>query len=434
MVSRRFDWCVVPAPLLSRLARELGLSGVPETALRTAYGLGPRQDFVRDAWPTLRDVWLARHTPSRKRVVAELRAKPLGDLTLSVRNRAQQLTYLASCRNTSALREIVLAAFTDYGRPPVVEPRPGAGEPDPSELSAQPEGDLDHDVEQAWASYTEWLGDALTDCRGDQLWVGIPAVHLGSAEDPKLLTVALGITRRPDSTIVATVEASVSFGSITLGYAGHDDVLTGLGWTRTSAGFRLRGPASGSEHLAGVLTRTIRSFGAIHPAFLQRTGVWPGDDEAEADSDEESEGYVADAADRVTVYEITSAEHLRELVSDALVPMLGHAPVEDDDGDLCIDLGGAVCYLRVGQDGAYVTVFMTVADEVEMTKRSFERVNRLNRTHRIARFTLERGTVVATMDLWCWPFVPLLLRQGVEGMGIIAGELEELREQLGVSS
>ena len=74
--------------------------------------MGPDAGFVRDASPTLRDVWLGGHTPSRNRVVAELPAKRRGLWHLPVRNRTQELAYLGTCPNTPALRAIVLAAFT----------------------------------------------------------------------------------------------------------------------------------------------------------------------------------------------------------------------------------------------------------------------------------------------------------------------------------
>ena len=425
MTGQRVHFGHVPASLRSRLTRDLGLVGPsPNRALSTAYGMGPTVAFVRDAWPTLREVWLGRSTPYRKRVVAELRAKRRGLWRVPVGNRAQELEYLRTCPPTPALCAIVLAAFRDFLQP---ASHPNAGRPDPSEFSVTSEGDLDREVEEGWASYTEWLGDALSCSNGDQLTVALPAVDVGSPRSGHELSVLISIARRRKGVVVATLDAVMAIESISLRYGVHDDVLTELGWRPGPGGLRLQGRASAHEELAATIVRSIRIFGVIHPSFLARTGLWPGDVEGEP------EGYVADPADRITHYEIGSPERMRELVHEALLPLVGRPIEEDEDGDLRIEFDNTICFVRIGQDGAYISAFMAVAGGVEMTKRSYERVNRLNRSHRLAKFTLQRGVVFASMDLWCWPFVPLLVRQAVEGMSFIASEIESLREELGVA-
>ncbi len=115
MPRYRFSWDVVPQPLLRRLARDLDLAGDAAGALAEVYGKRPSDTFVRDAWPTLRDSWLARDTATRRAVVAALRERGLGDVSMPVRNREQQLAYLASCRNAAALRSVVLGVFRALG-------------------------------------------------------------------------------------------------------------------------------------------------------------------------------------------------------------------------------------------------------------------------------------------------------------------------------
>lgn len=390
-----------------------------------AYGMGPTSEFVRDSWSTLREVWLAKNTPYRKRIVAELRAKRRGMWRLPVANREEELAYLRTCPPAPTLCKFVLEAFSEYLQP---VPHPNAGRPDPSEFSVEPEGDLDREVAEAWESFTEWLGDALSCSNGDQLTIGLPTVDIGSPQSPRELSVLLSIARRRKGTVVATLDATLSIGSFSIGYGAHDDDLVELGWKHSAGGMRLQGRAAAHEQLAATLVTTIRTFAVIHPSFLARTGLWPGDDEGDP------EGYVAEPADRVTHYEIGSPERMRELVHEALLPLVGHPVEEDDDGDLRIEFDNTVCFVRIGQDGAYITAFMAVAFGVEMTKRSYARVNELNRGHRLAKFTLQDGVVFASMDLWCWPFVPLLVRQAVEGMSFIASEIEDLREKLGVAT
>src|SRR3954467_14867835 len=72
-----FDWSSVPTRLAAELARELALeeaAGGPAGALRATFGPVPRVDFVRIAWPILRDRWLVSDADARSDVVAGLRA------------------------------------------------------------------------------------------------------------------------------------------------------------------------------------------------------------------------------------------------------------------------------------------------------------------------------------------------------------------------
>src|SRR5689334_25321815 len=97
-----FDWSSVPTRLAAELARELALeeaAGGPAAALRATFGPVPRVDFVRIAWPILRDRWLTTDSDARADVVAGLRAAGLGDHEAAPRGSEAQLGYLRSCRN-----------------------------------------------------------------------------------------------------------------------------------------------------------------------------------------------------------------------------------------------------------------------------------------------------------------------------------------------
>ena len=89
MPRYRFRWEIVPGWLTRRLARDLGLEGDPIAALRRRYGARPGEDFVRQTWPVLREVWLARDATMRRWVVEELYDAGLGDQSLPLRNRAE---------------------------------------------------------------------------------------------------------------------------------------------------------------------------------------------------------------------------------------------------------------------------------------------------------------------------------------------------------
>jgi hypothetical protein len=131
MPRYHFSWGNLPPGLLRQLGAALDLRPPVDEALRSAYGARPGPEFVRDTWPLLIDVWLARDRASREWVVEALLARHLGNQDLPVRSPAGQLEYLRSCRDSTAAREVVVAVFTAFGDS---EPVPG---PVPSATTAQ---------------------------------------------------------------------------------------------------------------------------------------------------------------------------------------------------------------------------------------------------------------------------------------------------------
>jgi Putative bacterial sensory transduction regulator len=131
MPRYRFSWDNLPADLLRQLGRDLKLRPPVDEALRARYGARPRPEFVRDAWPTLIDAWLAADRDSRELVVEELLDRRLGSAALPPRSAVAQLKYLRTCRNSVTLRKIVAAIFTAYGESESVDT------PVPSETTAQ---------------------------------------------------------------------------------------------------------------------------------------------------------------------------------------------------------------------------------------------------------------------------------------------------------
>ena len=81
--------------------------------LQDAYGARPKDNFVAEAWDTLREGWLFRDKESRDRVVADLRALRHEDGTIT--DRRDQMKYLRELRNAKTLRAVVLQTFIDRG-------------------------------------------------------------------------------------------------------------------------------------------------------------------------------------------------------------------------------------------------------------------------------------------------------------------------------
>ena len=102
----------------------------PASLLQSRYGARPKDQFVQNKWPLLRDLWLANDDAVRDNVVACLVAAGLGDGAPDP-DAASQMAYLSGLRNAKTLRTIVLEAFHQYGEEPHEAP---AAEPPGDEL------------------------------------------------------------------------------------------------------------------------------------------------------------------------------------------------------------------------------------------------------------------------------------------------------------
>lgn len=131
MPRYKFSWTNLDDMLLRRLCRDLNLDPTdPAGSLRSCYGARPTDDFVRDAWPTLRERWLANDGPSRRSVVDHLWGLGLGDGD-QPSTAADQMSFLRGRNNSRRLREVVWDAFivlgeakSDEGQPVPVPPVP----------------------------------------------------------------------------------------------------------------------------------------------------------------------------------------------------------------------------------------------------------------------------------------------------------------------
>lgn len=112
MPRYRFSWLNLPQSLLAELADAMDLDRGDDVAdeLRAIYGARPQESFIEDTWELLREVWMVEDHKSRSEIVATLRERGLGDMSLS-----DDLEYLRSCRNTINLRRIVLPTFISLG-------------------------------------------------------------------------------------------------------------------------------------------------------------------------------------------------------------------------------------------------------------------------------------------------------------------------------
>jgi len=133
----RFQWESLPPSLLKALCDELGLS--PENtpdALRQAFGPRPQEDFIQAAWPTLLQGWLSTDDDARQQILKTLRARDLGSPQAPRDSPEDEIAYLRSCGDSTALRQAVLARFLAAGE----DPSPALDAPPPMMPAGVPGG------------------------------------------------------------------------------------------------------------------------------------------------------------------------------------------------------------------------------------------------------------------------------------------------------
>lgn len=130
MPRYKFRWSNLPQKVLRAPCHDLILDGDnydPTEALREVYGARPKDEFIREAWPTLLGTWLKHDQESRGWIVAALRQTRHEDGTLT--KRRDQLEYLRDLRNAKNLRAIVLEVLIAAGE---IEPPRNESQPPPA--------------------------------------------------------------------------------------------------------------------------------------------------------------------------------------------------------------------------------------------------------------------------------------------------------------
>lgn len=458
MPRYRFRWDVVPGWLTRRLADGLGLPGDPVAALQREYGMRPGVEFVRDAWPVLRDDWLSRDREMRGWVVDALRAARLGNRELGVRTKTEQLAYLASCRNSSSLRNILLEAFHAIGDVALAT-SPGPKTPPPAEPTAaqpsmehvvggeeEPRLDLDLALEKAWLAFGSRLRRTLSGLRDSQVvMLELPSPH--DEDDLDGAVPYLQFTGYGEGVVRAEVSSNTFLDERHQLDDHQARRLTELGWSPPSYGpadepdagspnFFADASTEGVDRLVPMSVNAIHDvFGVPHPSFLTATGFASGDGVAAPDVGLGVPRPVivgqVPAGEPLAVMP-SGADHLRALVDHALTPVFGHAPVRDADGDIPVRSGSAMVFVRVLPGSPVIELFSPLLLDVQGSALVLERITRLNRRMRFVSFLWDAGTVYARTQLFCQPFVSEHLRHALMVISEVADRLDdEMRPELG---
>lgn len=184
-----------------------------------------------------------------------------------------------------------------------------------------------------------------------------------------------------------------------------------------SANFWVDADLDEADRLAVMAVRALRDvYGVTHPAFL--SGL-PDDevDVIEQDGSSSSEPDLSEehSEEARAVYPVDGPEHLQRLV-EVLTPVLGHEPVHDDDGDIPIDCGDVVVFVRVLKDKPIIRLFACVASGIGDRERARFETEVLNRDRLFFTFALHDDAVVMQTDIVAWPFAPAHLRDLLDHM------------------
>lgn len=288
-------------------------------------------------------------------------------------------------------------------------------------MSEYADFDLDRSVSRAWKGFQARLADYL---------VGM------TDEDSLVINVVAG--EEPDDGSAPYVQFAGFGGDHVRGEVcgnhylaeeyqldpARQDVLEGQGWEEPdeSANYYVQLPTADGDRLAVMAVRALRDvFDVPHPAFLatfsddaaERLGLTGAPEELEPEDDEPL----------AVIPE--SAEHLQQLVDDALTPLFGHVPVKDDDGDIPVPYNSTLVFVRVSKDEPLVDIFGCVVTGVTDLPAARVEVGILNRDVKFVKFFVTGDSVVAQLQIPSYPFSPQVLRNMLQFMSSALDEIDD---------
>ena len=428
-----FDWARVPDQLAGELARELALDvdAKPADALAATFGAVPNADFIRVAWPTLRDHWLPTDNDARADVVSGLRAAGLGDHEHPPRATGAQLGYLRTVRNTARMRKVVLERFIELGDS--LAPLPLDRPDDDDELLSvtEPPVDLKSKVESAWSDLAGALATALRSLPlGGQLTLTLDPTAGGTDDATYFVEFLVSEEGAVHAEAVGNAELP----------PGHRlgrhaiAALVALGWSPpgvvdgTEGNFGLEAVTDDADRLAAIAVRTLREvYGTPHPAFLTYTArAIEGEPELPplGVARRVPIGTPEPAAVPFDNAKAPFAARVRGVVAGLMDGTPDAIPV-DGDGDISIRSGSAMVFVRIAENPLLVDVYSPVLTEVRPTQRLYERLSQLTRSLPVGRLYVDDDTVWASIAVFGRDFQPSHLMLAIRVMTGLADTLDD---------
>jgi hypothetical protein len=443
MPRYRFRWELLPQAVAVSLAANANISGDPLDGLRRRYGARPRSDFVKDQWTVLRDNWLADDATARGHVIHELRQNRLGDWQTSPSPQTGEQTYLASCRNTASLREIVLAAFHDLGSTgPTGKPANSTTTPEPGIVVARPREriDVNQANEAAWTDLEARLAHALETLGDGQVLL----IETAPSIDDENNAAYMQYAGQGPAGIRAEFSSNTFLDQRSRLTQTQEAALCSLGWlppTGTAAESTPESDPSGSPNyyrdfpapvsgsgLARMAIASLRDvLGIPHPSILAAVGYATGTDAAAPDVDlgiPVLDHKPASTQPALAVMTTTATE-LQKLVNETIATMVGTTITHDPDGDIPIRVGSAMVFIRIVKDAPLLELFSPLLLEVDESPALMGRLQTLNRDLRFVQLYANGQTVMAAIQLFAAPFVPAHLLAALQILTQVADKHDD---------
>lgn len=311
---------------------------------------------------------------------------------------------------------------------------------------------LEHSVDRGWAQFEYWLADVL--CQTIDGDVLVVSREVGPGEPERTQQPHVEFTTGADGRIRGEVSSNRSLDRkfwlnedqcaqlIALGFEAPSSAAAALASNR-STNFRHDVPRADVATLAHMSVSALReAFGILHPAFLSLSG----DIHQVYDNELVDEPAVPDSlfpmgADGIPVsgtlarnWAIAEAgplampespAHLRQLIEQALAPVLGRRPLVDEDGDFVVAREGALVFIRVVESAPVVAVFSELVRGIGNSEAAVREVAELNASVEMVKFFLVGDRIVAGCTLPANPFVGGHLRELLDLVASVAAELHE---------
>ncbi len=277
--------------------------------------------------------------------------------------------------------------------------------------------DLDSSVNRDWAEFQRRLADYLAAMQDEDLLV----LESGFEEldESQGLMPCIQFVVWDGDTVRCEVPSNHYLHPDRALTEAEQTYLTELGWNRPTRGpddepddgspaFYVDKKLSWSDQLAAMAVAAFRDVwgGITHPAFLS-TETSSTDPEATFDPVAVRPPLVAQLdPPAAAVVPPRDVEHLHELITLALVPMLGLLPERDPDGDVPIRMGNTILFVGPLADTVDVQLFAPLVHDISDRTRAAEVTADLNRTWSRIKFVLVDDRLSAFLEVSGNPFVP----------------------------
>lgn len=170
MPAYRFSWEHFDDRTVYTLAADVGFRGAAEGAREylTSHVSRPNDDFVRKTKDSIAKVWLPQHAGVGAAIVRELFDMHIGPMGAMPEGAEGYASYIARCRNTSRLRDLLFERLVSFGDTDRDEEDnldddfiPRFGTVDPSKQTLRQPTPYPHQTD-AWSALDEHLREAKT--------------------------------------------------------------------------------------------------------------------------------------------------------------------------------------------------------------------------------------------------------------------------------